>query len=103
MTQSSCPYLIAFDPCGQEVQGPNMLTRTKRLIPSRDVDAELLGRDALRYHGWDADAVRLRYTALDRKTSYELEVVLACERSQARTLALVVGGMDLAPAIKLTP
>ena len=78
---SPCPFVVAFDQCGLELQGPNMQTTTKRLIPSSEVDPDALGRDALRYHGWDPKAVRARYRGLDPAGSYELEIVFACEHS----------------------
>ena len=96
MSQNSCPYLIAFDQCGLELQTPNMRTTTKRLMSSREVDAAALGRDGLRYHGWDPQAVEARYEGLDAATSYELELVFACERSVRRVLAIVAGGIELA-------
>lgn len=103
MHQSQCSFLAAFDQCGLELQGPNMLTTTKRLIPSREVDPEALGRDALRYHAWDPAAVRAHYSALVTWASYELEFVFPCERSEHRELAVVAGGAELIPAITLVP
>jgi hypothetical protein len=97
------PFLVAYDQCGFELQTPHMLTSTKRLIASRDVDAKLLGRDALRYHGWDPKAVRARYADLDPAASYELEIVFACEKSMTRVIGIVAGGTDLVPPVALLP
>ena len=99
---SPCPFVVAFDQCGLELQGPNMQTTTKRLIPSSEVDPDALGRDALRYHGWDPKAVRARYRGLDPAGSYELEIVFACERSQHRVMGVVAGGADLVPPVTLS-
>src|SRR6266542_292066 len=103
MLHRLCPFLVALDQCGLELQGPHMRTTAKRLIPSGDVDPGALGLDALRYHAWDPDAVRVRYRDLDPTASYELEIVFACERSLRRVLALVAGGVELVPAISLAP
>ncbi|HEX4297054.1 MAG TPA: glycoside hydrolase family 2 TIM barrel-domain containing protein, partial [Devosia sp.] len=103
MSESRCQFLVALDQCGLELQGPNMRTSTKRLIPARETDAAALGRDSLRYHGWDPDAVRARYEGLDPGQSYELEVIFACERSERRSMAVVAGGLELAPAVELVP
>lgn len=45
--QNSHLFLIAYDQCGLELQGPHMVTTTKRLMPSTEVDAGALGRDGL--------------------------------------------------------
>ncbi len=103
MPQGQCQFLAALDQCGLELQSPHMTTTTKRLIPSGDVDQGALGRDGLRYHAWDPDAVVARYEGLDPAASYELEAVFACERSVRRVLALVVNGDDLTPVVHLTP
>ena len=100
MPQGQCQFLVAFDQCGLELQGPHMKTTAKRLIPSDDVDRITLGRDTLRYHAWDPEAVVARYEGLDPAASYELEAVFACERSTPRALALVAGGADLAPVVQ---
>ncbi len=97
------PYLVAYDQCGFELQTPHRLTSAKRLIASRDVDAKLLGRDALRYHGWDPQAVRARYADLDATAEYEFEIVFACEKDVARVMGIVAGGAELAPAVTLVP
>lgn len=99
--QNSHLFLIAYDQCGLELQGPHMVTTTKRLMPSTEVDAGALGRDGLRYHAWDPVAVRARYRDLDPAASYEIEVVLACERSVERALALLAGGQELVASIAL--
>jgi len=95
------PFLVAYDQCGLELQTPHMLTTTKRLIPSREVDAALLGRDALRYHGWDPVAVRAQYSNLDPLATYELEMVFACERAVHRVIGIVAGGADLVSPVAL--
>ena len=69
--QNSHLFLIAYDQCGLELQGPHMVTTTKRLMPSTEVDAGALGRDGLRYHAWDPVAVRARYRDLDPAASYD--------------------------------
>jgi hypothetical protein len=102
MPEGHCPFLVALDQCGLELQGPHMLTRTKRLIASGDVDATALGRDTLRYHAWDPAAVGVRYEGLDPGAAYEIEATFACERSQRRVLALVAGGSELGE-VTLTP
>jgi len=80
-----------------------MLTKTKRLIPSGEVDPAALGRDALRYHAWDLEAVRARYEELDPAASYVLEAVFACERSQHRIMALTASGAELVSPVTLLP
>jgi beta-galactosidase len=99
-----CPFLVALDQCGLELQGPHMLTTTKRLVAAGDVDPGALQSDSLRYHAWDPDAVRARYAGLDPSTSFEIEAVYCCERGVERSMALVgVGGIELHAATPLRP
>ena len=103
MSHDRTPYLIALDQCGLELQGPHMVTATKRLVPAGDVDPGALPRDSLRYHAWDPDAVRARYDDLDTFATLEVEAVYCCERGVERVMALIGGGVELHAALTLNP
>ncbi|MCB9992791.1 MAG: hypothetical protein H6873_03940 [Hyphomicrobiaceae bacterium] len=103
MSTIPCPFLVSLDQCGLELQGPNMRTRTKRLIPSNEVKAGGLSSDSLRYHAWDPDRVSLTYRDINPDAAYELEVAFVCERSMRRSMAVFAGTVELEPEIVLTP
>jgi beta-galactosidase len=95
--------LVALNECGLELQAPQMRTRTKRRIELRDVDADLLPSDSLRFTGWDPERMDAVFDDLDPSATYAIEAVYLCERGVERRQSMTAGDVELHPPLDLTP
>ncbi|MEA2606705.1 MAG: evolved beta-galactosidase subunit alpha, partial [Chloroflexota bacterium] len=95
--------LVALNECGLELQAPQMRTRTKRRIELRDVDADSLPSDSLRFTGWDPERMEAVFDDLDPSASFEIEAVYLCERGVERRQSMTAGELELHPPLDLAP
>ena len=103
MPSPSTPFLVSLSQCGYELQGHQMVTRTKRMLQGEKLVLSALSRGTLRAAAYDPDAVRAEFKGLDPSADYALEVICVSEADTRRVQSITLGGTTLDRSIEVVP